>query len=193
MVSGNGVEELSERWRDRLWESHRRVPCPPSGQLAGGGCVVIGQIVSALVVAVLLMAVSVGWAMRGALEVDERLRPSPHRRKRTVTVRPEAVRVLSEGRLILVTAFLLGFALYFLARSMGRGLPVLSAVVLAFTYAVLCAMATGFTVWVQTQRGLERGDTTQSGPFRWATWVGVGAGILAVSFLIVDVFTNLTS
>lgn len=151
----------------------------------------IGQILWAAVVAVLLVAVAVGWAVRGAMEVNERVR-SPQRRARRVALEPELLRTVSEPRALFASAFLLSFALLFLTRSMDRGLPLMGALVLSFTYAVLCAMATGFIVWVQIQRSADGRTATQFESFRWAAWVGVGAGALAVIYLAVDVITNLS-
>ena len=154
---------------------------------------VIGQVLSAVVVAVLLVAVAVGWAMRGAMEVRQYLTP-PRQRRRLAAVRPAILNLVSNRTLIFVTAFLLALALFFFARFMDRALPVLGAVVLSFAYALLCAMVTGFTVWMRIQREQDDG-AARTGPesFRWAAWVGVGLGTAAVAYLVVDVITNLTS
>lgn len=151
---------------------------------------VVGQIMWAVVVAVLLVAVAVGWAMRGAMEVRQHLTP-PRQRRRLVAVRPAILNLVSNRTLILVGAVLLALALFFFARSMDRGLPVLGAVVLSLSYALLCAMVTGFTVWMRAQRDPAGGDI-RTGPesFRWAAWVGVGLGATAVAYLVVDVITN---
>lgn len=153
---------------------------------------VVGQIVWAVVVAVLLVAVAVGWAVRGAMEVREKLIP-PRRRGRAATVQPESLRKLSERRMLFASGFLLSFALLFLSRSMDRGLPLMSAVVLSFAYAVLSAMATGFTVWVRAQQHAQDGRPQTPESSRWAAWVGVGVGVIAVAYLVVDVVTNLTA
>lgn len=163
-----------------------------SGWLAGTEVVVIGQILWAVVVAVLLVAVAVGWAIRGAKEVDERMPPSRQRARRA-PVEPELLTLISGRTMIFGSAALLALAFLLLARSMDRGLSLVEALVLAFAYAVLCAMATGFTVWVQDQRNTDGRTTTQSGSFKWAAWVGVGAGALAVAYLVGDVVTNLTA
>ncbi len=153
----------------------------------------IGQIVWAVVVAVFLMAVAVGWAMRGAMEVRQHLTP-PRQRRRLVAVRPAILNLVSNRTLMFVAAFLLALALFFFARSMDRGLPFMGAVVLAFAYALLCAMVTGFTVWMRAQRDPD-GESGRTGPntFRWAAWVGVGVGAVAVVYLVVDVITSLTA
>lgn len=150
----------------------------------------VGQIVWAVVVAVLLLVVAVGWAVRGAVEVRDRL-PAAQRRGRVIVVQPDFLRTLSERRLILAWAFLLALALLFLARSMNRGLPVMAAVVLSFTYAVLSAMVTGFVVWVRAQQHAQDDRTRAPEASTWSAWVGVGVGAVAVAYLVVDVATNL--
>ncbi len=151
---------------------------------------VVGQIVWAVVVAVLLPAVSVGWAIRGAMMMHEWLTPL---RERTATKpeRSELLRFLSQRRMILATAFLLAFGLLFLNRSMDRGLPLLGAVVLAFAYAVISATITGFAVWVRAQQHAQDGRPLLSVTSRWSMWVGVGVGALALVYLVVNVGTNL--
>ena len=158
-----------------------------------GGCVVIGQIVWTIIVAVLLLAVAVGWAMRGAMEVHEGL-AAPRQRHEPVVVRPEILNLLSNRGLIFASAFVLALALLFFARSMDRGLQFMGAVVLSFAYALLCAMVTGFTVWMRAQRNAQA-DRPQAvaGTFRWAAWVGLGLGAVAVIYLAVDVFSTLAS
>ena len=152
---------------------------------------VIGQVLSAVVVAVLLVAVAVGWTMRGAMEVHQYLIP-PRQLRRIPAVRPAILGLLSNRTLIFASAFLLAFALLFFARFMDRGLPVMGAVVLSFAYALLCAMVTGFTVWMRAQREPAR-EASRPGPesFRWAAWVGVGLGATAVAYLVADLVTNL--
>lgn len=102
--------------------------------------------------------------------------------------------LLSNRTLIFAWVFLLAFAFLFFARSMDRGLPLMGAVVLAFAYALLCTMITGFAVWMRAQQD-PRGENTPTGreSFRWAAWVGVGVGTVAVVYLVVDVVTSLTT
>lgn len=154
---------------------------------------VIGQIVWTIIVAVLLEVVAVGWAMRGAMEVQEKL-AAPRQRRKPAAVRPEVLNLLSNRTLIFSSAFVLALALLFFARSMDRGLQFMGAVVLSFAYALLCAMITGFTVWTRAQRNAqhERPQAT-AGAFRWAAWVGLGVGAVAVLYLVVDVVTTLAS
>ena len=153
----------------------------------------IGQIVWATVLSVLLVAVAVGWAMRGAMEVREKL-ASTRRRRRIAAVRPDFLRLLSGRQLVFASAFLLALALLFFARSMGRGLPLMGAVVLALAYALLCAMLTGFTVWVRAQRvDQDALSPIHAGSFHWAAWVGVGVGAVAIAYLVVDLVTTLTA
>ena len=152
---------------------------------------VFGQIVLALVVAVLLMAVAVGWAMRGAIEVRKTVAP-PRRRRRIATVQPEMLNLISGRRQIFVLAVLLAFALLFFARSMGRDFPLLEATVLSFAYALACAMITGFVVWTRAQRDPgDEDDVTPPESFGWAAWVGVGVGAVAVTYLVVNLVTSL--
>lgn len=166
-------------------------PCRGSnGRLAGAEVVeLVGQILWAVVVGVLLMAVAIGWATRGALEVREKLVPLPRAQsRRRSAVRPPVLRKLSERRSIVAWALLLSFALLFLSRSLGRELPVLAAMVLSLTYAVLCSVATGFIVWVQLQRRSPGEDVpARVDSVGWAAWVGVAAGALTVAYLFMDV------
>ncbi len=152
---------------------------------------VVGQVIWAVVVAVLLPAVSVGWAIRGAMMVHEWL-TLPRERVAVKPVQPELLRFLSQRRMIFATGFLLAFGLLFLARSMDRGLDVMGAVVLAFAYAVLSATVTGFTVWVRAQQHAQDGRPLMPETPKWSMWVGVGVGALAVAYLVVDVVANLT-
>lgn len=154
---------------------------------------VLGQVVWAVVVAVLLPAASVGWAIRGAMMVRDWLIPADERTtaKRARPVQPELLRFLSQRRMMFATGILLAFALLFLGRSMDRGLTFMSAVVLAFAYAVLSATVTGFTVWVRAQQHEQDGRPLMSETSRWAMWVGVGVGALAVLYLVADVATFL--
>ena len=156
---------------------------------------VVGQVVWAVVVAVLLPAVSVGWAIRGAMMVREWMIP-PRRRataKPAKPVQPELLRFLSQRRMMFATGFLLAFGLLFLARSMDRGLDLMGAVVLSFAYAVLSATVTGFTVWVRAQQHAQDGRPLMSETSKWSMWVGVGVGALAMLYLVVDVVANLTA
>lgn len=152
---------------------------------------IVGQVVSAVVVAVLLMAVAVGWATRGAMEVRQHLTP-PRQRRRVPALRPAILGLVSNGTLIFAWVFLLALALFAFAHFMERGLPLMGAVVLSFAYALLCAMVTGFSLWMRAQRE-PGGRTPGQGPesFRWAAWVGVGLGATAVAYLVVDLVTNL--
>ncbi|MGV8844941.1 hypothetical protein [Tessaracoccus sp.] len=153
----------------------------------------IGQIVWAIIVAVLLMAVAVGWAMRGAMEVHEGL-AAPRQRHTLAVVRPRILNLLSNRGLIFASAFVLALALLFFARSMDRGLPFMGAVVLSFAYALLCAMVTGFTVWMRAQQSAQDDrPQTLAGTFGWAAWVGLGVGAVAVIYLVVDVVSTLAS
>ncbi|MDO5735159.1 MAG: hypothetical protein Q4P15_01640 [Propionibacteriaceae bacterium] len=152
-----------------------------------------GQILWAVPVAILLMAVAVGWAMRGAMEVRQVATP-PHQRRPVAPVRREILTLLSDRKLIFASAFLLAVALFLSARSMDRGLPMMGAVVLAFAYALMCAMVTGFTVWMRVQRNADEDETpTHPESFMWATWVGVGVGAVAVIYLVVDLVASLTA
>ncbi|MEO7587284.1 MAG: hypothetical protein ABIS84_04575 [Arachnia sp.] len=152
----------------------------------------IGQVASAVVVAILLLAVSIGWAVRGAMEVRERL-TSVRRSGAGHVAHPALVTKLSERRMVLTLAFLLGFALLLLGRLLGRDLPVMAAMVLAFTFAVFSAMITGFLIWMQAQRRTQEGRAPDSGEsLRWTVWVGVAVGVLAVAYLAADVATSLT-
>ena len=153
---------------------------------------VVGQIVWAVVVAVFLVAAAIGWAMRGAMMVRDWLNP-PKQRAATRVVQPEWLRFLSQRRMIFTSGLLLALAIYFLTGSMDRGLTLVGAVVLSFAYAVLCAMATGFTVWVRAQQHAQDGRPLMSETSRWAMWVGVGIGALAVLYLVSDVVTTLTA
>lgn len=150
----------------------------------------VGQVVWAVVVAVLLPAVSVGWAIRGAMVVREWLTP-PRERVAAKPVKPELLRFLSQRRMIFATGFLLAFAVFFLTGSMDRGLSLMGAVVLSFAYAVLSATATGFMVWVRAQQHAQDGRPLMSETPRWSMWVGVVIGALAMVYLVVDVVTNL--
>ena len=153
---------------------------------------VVGQIVWALVVAVFLMAVAVGWAMRGAMEVRQTVAP-PRQRRRIATVRPEILKLISGRKQIFASAFLLAFALLFFARSMGREFPLLEAVVLSFAYALACGMITGFIVWTRAQREPDDEDAmARPELFRWAAWVGVGVGAVAITYLVGNLVTSLT-
>ncbi len=156
---------------------------------------VLGQVVWAVVVVVLLLAVSVGWAIRGAIVVREWLIPPRERAtaKPAKPVQPELLRFLSQRRMILATGFLLAFGLLFLTGSMDRDLSLMGAVVLAFAYGVLSATVTGFTVWVRAQQHAQDGRPLMSETSTWSMWVGVGVGALAVIYLVVDVVTNLTA
>ncbi len=154
---------------------------------------VLGQVVWAVVVAVLLPAVSVGWAIRGAITVREWLIPPRERAtaKPLRPVQPELLRFLSQRRMILANGFLLAFSFLFLMRSMDRGLSLMGAVVLAFAYAVMSATITGFTVWVRAQQRAQYGRPRTSATFRWPMWVGVGIGVFAALYLLVEVVGNL--
>ena len=154
---------------------------------------VFGQIVWAVLGAVFLMAVAVGWAMRGAMEVRQAATP-PHQRRSAAPMRPEILQLLSGRRFVLVSSFLLALALYFSAGSLNRALPLMGAVVLAFAYALACAMVTGFTVWMRVQRNADEDELpTHPESFRWAMWVGVGIGAVAVLYLVVDLVASLTA
>lgn len=151
---------------------------------------VVGQVIWAVVVAVLLPAVSVGWAIRGAMMVREWLTP-PRQRVAAKPVKPELLRVLVQRRMIFATALLLAFALLFLSLSMDRGLTIMSAAVLSFAYGVLSATVTGFAVWVRAQQHAQDGRPLMSETSKWSMWVGVGVAALAEVYLVSDVVTNL--
>ncbi|RMB59677.1 hypothetical protein [Tessaracoccus antarcticus] len=152
----------------------------------------VGQIVWAVVVAVLLVAVSVGWAIRGAVVVREALVP-PKQRGQVAVVHPALLTLLSGRATVFAWCFLLAFALLFLTHSMGRAQTWVGAMVLAFAYALLSAMLTGFTVWVRAQRsGQGTLPPIHAGSFRWAAWVGLGVGVVTIAYLVVDVVTSLT-
>lgn len=150
----------------------------------------VGQIVWAVVVAVFLMTVAVGWAVHGSSLISGRLKPS---QQPTVAAPapPELLRFLTQYRILFALVFLLGLSLLFLVRSMDRGLPLMGAMFLAFTYALLSATATGFIVWVRAQRNTERSRQQRAVTSTHAAWVGVGIGALAVLYLVVDVVTTL--
>ena len=76
--------------------------------------------------------------------------------------------------------------------SMDRNLPLMAALVLSFTYAVLSATVTGFTVWVRMQQHVQDGRRLFSETSRWAMWVGVGIAVPAVGYLVMDLVTQLT-
>lgn len=152
----------------------------------------VGQIVWAVVVAVLLMMVAAGWAVRGSSFVSRRLRPSQQPAV-AAPAPPELLRFLSQRRILFAAAFMLAFALLFLARSMDRGLPFMGAVVLAFAYAVISATATGFMVWVGAQHSTQEARPQRAVTPTRAAWVGAGMGALAVLYLVVDVVANLTA
>lgn len=152
----------------------------------------VASIVWAVVVAVLLLAVSVGWAMRGAVLVRESL-PVPSQRMAATDVRPAWLAVLCRYRYLVASGLLLTVALIFFALSLNRNLPLMAALVLSFTYAVLSATVTGFTVWVRMQQHVHDGRRLFSETSRWAMWVGVGIAVLAVAYLVLDLVTNLPS
>ncbi len=153
----------------------------------------VGQVLWAVVVAVLLPAVSIGWAIRGAIVVREWLVPPRERAtvKPAKPVQPELLRFLSQRRMILATGFLMAFGLLFLTGSMDRDLSLMGAVVLAFAYGVLSATITGFTVWVRAQQHAQDGRPLMPETSTWSMWVGVGVGAVAVAFLVVDVVTDI--
>lgn len=152
----------------------------------------VGQIVWAVVVSVLLVAVAVGWAVRGSSLISRRLKPSQQPAV-AAPAPPELLRFLSQYRILFASAFLLAFSLLFLVRSMDRGLPLMGAMALAFTYALLTATTTGFIVWVRAQQDTERSRPQRVVTSTHAAWVGVGVGVLAMLYLVVDVATFLTA
>lgn len=154
---------------------------------------VVGQVVWAVVVAVFLPAVSVGWAIRGAMLVRDWMDSAREgsRAKPVRPAQPELLRFLTQRRMIFATGFLLAFGLLFLNRAMDGALSVMASVVLAFAFAVLCATVTGFTVWVRAQQHAQDGRPLMSETSNWSMWVGVGIGAVAILYLVVSVVTNL--
>lgn len=152
----------------------------------------VGQVVWAVVVAVFLVTVAVGWAVHGSALISGRLKPS----QQPAVAAPaptELLRFLSQYRILFASALLLAFSLLFLVRSLDRGLPLMGAMALAFTYALLSATATGFIVWVRAQQNTDRSRTQRAVRSTHAAWVGVGIGALAVLYLVMDVVTTLTT
>lgn len=150
----------------------------------------VAQIIWALFGALFLAVVAVGWAVKGAMAVHERMY-SPRRRR--IAVEPKLLRSLTEGRVLGGSVLLLALALYLLTRAMDRGLGVMGAVVLALAYAVVCAMVTGFIVWMRAQQGTDERPGRRVVSFRWAAWVGAGLGAVGVAYLVQDVVSNLVA
>ncbi|MDT0166465.1 hypothetical protein Q9R32_12950 [Actinotalea sp. AC32] len=128
------------------------------------------------------VVVAIGWAVRGVVEVTDRLRTRTPESRWPLGGR-RWVRVVGDGRLAWVWVLLLAAAVALLVDARGDDVPVVAVVALSITYGLAWAVTAGVWALVRERRATGR---TGLGLAQWRMLLSVLLGALVVSAWAVD-------